>query len=285
MNDVKEICELALDAPAPPLRDPAEALAIARRSARRRERLTVGAAALAVVAAASATTMIAPRVGLAGADRAPAAQVTGAQQMTVAPPVAADVPSREAAHAHGRQIAQTLIDAVPSGYSAHPEYSFPDGDPTATWMREPPSESYVSMTSIVLSAGDREGLLQASIVRDGVPAPAGDLCSTDVADRIDPIFGAGTECQVVVVDSVPIRVTSRDDPDVGATLIAVRLLHGGMLGVVSTQGRWTFDSSSELPPDSVRSPDEARPVSPELISSVFTAAELAAIAGSPAMLP
>ncbi len=60
MNDVKEICELALDAPAPPLRDPAEALAIARRSVRRRERVTVGAAALAVVAAASATAIDRP---------------------------------------------------------------------------------------------------------------------------------------------------------------------------------------------------------------------------------
>jgi hypothetical protein len=285
VNDVKEICELALDAPAPPLRDPAEALAIARRSARRRDRLTVAAAALAVVAAASATTMIAPGLVVAGADRAPTAQVTGAQQMTVAPPAAPDVPIREAAHAHGRQIAQTLIDAVPSGYSAYPEYSSPDGDPTATWMREPPSESYVSMTSIVMSAGDREGLLQASIVRDGVAAPGGDLCSTDLADRIDPIFGAGTDCQVVVVDGVPIRVTSRNDPDVGATLIAVRFLQGGILGVVSTQGRWTFDSSSELPPDAVRSPDEAPVVAPELTSLVFTAAELAAIAGNPAMLP
>jgi DNA-directed RNA polymerase specialized sigma24 family protein len=81
----------------------------------------------------------------------------------------------------------------------------------------------------LLSAGDRENLLQASIVRDGVPAPGGDLCSTDLADRIDPIFGAGTDCQVVVIDGV----TSRNDPDVGATLIAVRFLQGGILGVVS----------------------------------------------------
>ena len=233
------------------------------------------------------------RTVVGGADRAPTArrsrrrqsQVTAAQSKAVAPPAAPGVPSREAAHAHGRAIAQTLIDAVPSGYSAAPEYSFSDGDPTATWMREPPSESYVSMTSIVISAGDGEGLLQAFIVRDGVPAPAADLCSTDLADRIDPILGAGTDCQVVVVDGVPIRVTSRDDPDVGATLIAVRPLQGGLLAVVSTNGRWTFDSSSERPPDAVRSPGAAPAAAPELTTSVFTPAQLAAIAGDPAMLP
>ncbi len=86
------------------------------------------------------------------------------------------------------------------------------------------------MTSIVVSAAGREGLLQAFILRDGLPAPAGDLCSAELASRIDPIFGAGTACHVVTVGGVPVRVTSRDDPDVGATLIAVRLLQGGLLG-------------------------------------------------------
>ena len=135
---------------------------------------------------------------------------------------------------------------MPPGYEAAPEYSTEDGDPTSTWMLESPPDAYVSTTSIVVSDGGREGLLQAFILRDGKPALGDDLCSAEVADRIDPILGSATVCQVVVVGGVPIRVTSRKDPEVGATVTAVRLLQGGLLAVMSAQGRWTFDSSDDL---------------------------------------
>ncbi len=281
MNDVKEICELTLDVPKPPLRDPADALAIARRSARRRDRLAVAAAGVAVVAAASAAAVIAPAVTASDADRTPAPPVAATSPIAAAPAV----PSQEAGHAHGRHIAQILIDAVPAGYTAVPEYSFTDGDPTATWLRQSPPESYVSITSIVVSAGGHEGLLQAFILRDGVAAPAGDLCSNALAARIDPIFGAGTDCRVVMVDGVPIRVTQRIDPDVGAMTIAVRILQGGLLAVTSSQGRWAFDPNSELRPDAAGTPGPVTPAPPRLDRSVVTGPQLAEIAGNPAMLP
>ena len=284
MNDVKQICELALDVPPPPLREPAEALAIARRSARRRDRLAVVATAAGVVAVASVTAaVVTVDSPTEGRSSAPVAAAERSVAQRAAP--TATVPSREAAHAHGRQIAQILLDAVPPGFEAAPEYSTEDGDPTSTWMLESPSNAYVSTTSIVVSDGGREGLLQAFILRDGKPALGGDLCSNEVADRIDPILGSATVCQVVVVGGVPIRVTSRNDPDIGATVTAVRLLQGGLLAVMSAQGRWTFDSSDELPPDAARSPAAAPATAPDLTSPVFTAEQVAAIAGNPAMLP
>jgi len=285
VNDVKEICELTLDVPKPPLRDPADALAIARRSARQRDRLAVAAAGVAVVAAASAAAVIAPAVTASDPGGTPAPPVAATGRMAVAPPAAPAVPSREAAHAHGRHIAQILIDAVPAGYTAVPEYSFADGDPTATWLRQSPPEYYGSMTSIVISVGGHEGLLQAFILRDGLAAPTGDLCSTALAARIDPIFGAGTNCRVVMVDGVPIRVTERSDPDVGAMTIAVRMLQGGLLGVTSSQGQWAFDSNSELPPDAAGTPGPVTPAPPRLDLSVFAGLQLAEVAGNPAMLP
>ena len=56
MNDVKEICALALATPAPPLRNAPEVLTLARASLRRRRLTLMGTGALALVLAVSVST-------------------------------------------------------------------------------------------------------------------------------------------------------------------------------------------------------------------------------------
>jgi hypothetical protein len=101
-----------------------------------------------------------------------------------------------------------------------------------------------------------------------------------VADRINPLFGAGDTCQTTIVDGVPIRVSTRDDPDVGQTVMAVRMLEGGMFAVSASAGRWTYDQDTTLPPDAVQAPSSHAPTAPRLRSLPLTA-----LAADPAMLP
>ncbi|MFD0742189.1 hypothetical protein ACFQ1L_10150 [Phytohabitans flavus] len=61
MNEIRTICELALDEPGPPLRDGATALAIARRTTARRNRLRAAGSGLA--AAAVAGVLVTPAIG------------------------------------------------------------------------------------------------------------------------------------------------------------------------------------------------------------------------------
>jgi hypothetical protein len=77
VNDVKELCELALDVPAPPLPDAAEAMAVARRATRRRGQLMIGSYGLVLTVAVgvvAATVLAKPATSTAQPARHTAGQ-------------------------------------------------------------------------------------------------------------------------------------------------------------------------------------------------------------------
>jgi hypothetical protein len=173
-----------------------------------------------------------------------------------------------------------LTAAVPAGYRATPEYA----DPTSTWIHsgEP---FYGSITSIVVSSGVRQGLLQAMIVADGVAASTVDMCSAAFDARIAPLFGSDSDCRVLVVHGVEVRVSRRHDPMLGDVLLSVRMLDGGLLAVSSMQHRYDFAEPTSRPPDAVHWPTGRAAVAPGLVHQIFTAAQLADIVADRRLLP
>jgi hypothetical protein len=289
VNDVKEICALALDVPAPPARTADEALAVARRSVRRRHRwAAAGSAALVLAMAGSATMVLVGNdpgptrdVGSSAAVGSAVVKAAAAPTVSGATPAA---PSWQDVQHNGGRVSAALARAVPAGLSATREY--PDG--TATWVALPQSAqpgSYFATTPLIVSAGRRQGLLSADIVRDGVPAPD-DLCDAATAARLDQYIGPTTGCHVVTVDGVAIRVSTGVTVQLGQFNLAVRMLDGGFLTVVSAQGRYSFDAdTANLPPDAVTHNPSGQPAAPPLIQPALSLDQVAELAAGPAMLP
>ena len=79
MNDVKEICALALEAPAPPLRPAEQALTMARQATRRRARFALSAGgAMVFVLAGSVAMLPASTRPFAPAGQKPVGQLAAA---------------------------------------------------------------------------------------------------------------------------------------------------------------------------------------------------------------
>jgi len=284
VNDVKEICLVALEDPAPPLREAHEALAIARRSTLSRDRLRLASAGLAVAVVVSAVVVA---VGVTASDTtdrqtatgpAPAGPGRQAPQPAQPPPV----PASQTAHAHGPAIARLLVAAVPPGYATRPWLG--DRYAAATWFTDPGMAMYVSSTSLVVSAGGREGMLSATIGDNDQPVPTGDLCSAAVTH-----LGATalSHCEVVTVNGEPIVVTTSHEENYGDVRAATRFLQGGYLTVRLSRAVPVFETEDERPPDAGKAAHgpattDSRPPLTEL---PLSAQQLAELAGNPAMLP
>lgn len=289
MNEVRTICELALEDPAPPLRDGATALAIARRATVRRNRLRI--AGSGVVAAAVAGVLATPAV--AGWQAAPApdavrgTETTAAQQApaTTAPPAKpARPPSAHAAPAHAYAMAAVLKDAVPPGFTVTKVNGLKD-DRTVYSRKlrlEPGEQVLAAYTQVEIAADGGEGQLMAVVLYDGKPYPTGDLCSPRLAGSSTD---AALPCEVVTVNGVQIKVTREHDAERGEVIAATRYLDGGQLMVSSWQGIARWEPEGNLPPDAVDTrpdPDEHRP---PLAAPPLTAQQVAELAADPAMLP
>ena len=244
MNEVKDICDRMLDMPAPPLRDSGEVLDIARRSARRRARVTAAGSGLAVAATAAAVVTL----SVTGRPAPPPAQGPPAGQATTSSAAQhQDVPPARGAAVHDRKMAQVLQGAVPAGYTATPEFPFSTDTTVYPPMEHPGDRAQLlAVTSLLVSAGGGTGVLSAYLVTDGVPAPTGDLCSAGIAARFRD---AGDRCETVVVNGVPVRVTTGHSQDRGEVRVATRFLRGGHLTVSAAQGVTTPGPDTHLPPE------------------------------------
>lgn len=288
MNEVKTICELALEDPAPPLRDGATALAIARRATARRNRIRF--AGTGVVAAAVAGVLAAP--ALAGWQSAPGPNATtgteaaAAQQAptTTAPSPPARPPSAHAAPAHGHKLAAGLRGALPAGYTVTKVDGLED-DKTVysrTAPAGPDSQLLSAYAQVRIAAGGGEGQLMAAILYDGEQPPTGDLCSPEL---FESETNAGLPCEVITVNGVPIQVTRQHDPEYGEVISATRFLDGGVLLVSSWQGIPSYEPDGDLPPDAARTRRDGDPHRPPLTDPPLSARQVAELAADPAMLP
>lgn len=296
MNDVKQLCDQVLDTAGPPMRAGAEVLAVARKS-RRRARLTTAGSGLAVLAVLAVGAVAVGPVGVgagppaSGTDAAGTggpAGTAGLGRDTGLPDPPPDPPAARAAATHNRQLDRVLRTAVPDGYSATSLTTFSDDrtvhprDPE----RLPGGITMPAYGSVLVSSGGGEGQLFAAILADG-NSPPRELCGPEVTAAMREL--PGTACEVLVVDGVPIRVTSRTE-EYGGTYTAYRFLRGGFLMVSSSQGRPAYEPDSQLPPDAgSRSewglPDGSAGQRPPLARPPLTAPQVAELAADPAMLP
>ncbi|WP_238009037.1 hypothetical protein KZZ52_20730 [Dactylosporangium sp. AC04546] len=282
MNDVKYLCEVSLDAPAPPLRDASTALAIARRDAARRTRVLAtaglaGAAALAAVV--TPTAMGSPALVADAPAQAPS---PSAVPSSSAPPVVRDA---QAAATDDRNVYARLVAALPAGYTARTQYPFAT-DNTRYPIRldgVPAGESVlIPMTvSVLVSDGSGEGRLWAYMANDGKPTPSGDLCAPPALQPLD-----GEDCVVKTIGGVAVRVTTQRDEDGRPITVARRYLRGGWFEVIAAQKVELYSGDSDLPPDakSTGKPDKKTP-KPALAAPFLTRDQVAALAADPAMLP
>jgi hypothetical protein len=289
VNEIKTICELALADPAPPLRDGAEALAIARRATVRRDRLRVagsGVVALAV-AGALATPAVAGWQATPPPDGGPATDMTATQVATAAPTTTPPAtpgppPSAHVAPAHGHKLAAVLKGAVPPGYRVtHVRGLKDDKTVYSRKLRLKPNEQMLgAYAQVEIAAGGREGQLMAVVMYTGRPYPAGDLCSPNLRG-----YDSGARCEVVTVNGVQVKVTRDHDPGYGEVISAVRYLDGGELQVSSWQGIPEHHPDVNLPPDAVDTKAEDGEHRPPLVDPPLSDQQVAELAADPAMLP
>ncbi|GAA4456503.1 hypothetical protein [Phytohabitans houttuyneae] len=287
MNEVKTICELALEDPAPPLRDGAAALAMARRSTARRNRLRVAGSGVAAAAVAGVllTPAFAGMRAAPSADPAPRTETTAAGLAPAATTTTAP-PSAHAAPVHGRQMEKILRAAVPSGPWKIDSFRG-SGDKTVYSRKlrmEPGRQMLSAVSQIRVTADGRAGELMAVILYDGKPAPTrADLCARELApSKVD----AALPCEVITVNGVLIKVTREHDAERGEVIVAVRHLDGGELMVSSAQGVASYEPEGDLPPDAVNTRPSGRDVAlTPLAEPLLTARQVAELAADPAMLP
>jgi len=284
MNDVKELCDLMLDGPQPPLRTSDEALAVARRATRRRDRLRIAGSGVAVMAAVTgAAALVVPSAGGPAPAESPYASPRERRANATPPAVP---PTWHQADGHGGEVVRILTAAVPAGFSSRLEY----GDAASTLQLQRPhgggAPPFATVTSLILEADGKEGRLESMLHSDGTPAPTGDLCSAAIAARMDKMIGpADGGCQVVVVDGVQIRVATTHDPDRGQVIAATRFLTGGFLTVFAQQGVVVYERDGDVPPDATHSPEPDPDHKPALDAPPLTGQQAAALAANPAMLP
>ncbi|MET7398977.1 hypothetical protein ABZS66_36415 [Dactylosporangium sp. NPDC005572] len=283
MNDVKYLCEVSLDAPAPPLRDASTALAIARRDTARRSRVRATAGLAGVAALAAVVTPVAfggPAIVAGQVPPAASAVPSAAPSATTA-----ETPPAQAAATDDRKVYERLVAALPAGYTARTQYPFAT-DTTRYPIRldgVPAGGSVlIAMTvSALVSDGTGEGKLWAYLANDGNPAPTGDLCAPPALQPLD-----GEDCVVQTIGGVPVRITTQRDEDGRPVTVARRYLRGGWFEVIAEQKVQVYNGDTDLPPDAkaTRKPDSKTP-KPALAAPFLTRDQVAALAADPAMLP
>ncbi|MGI5175609.1 hypothetical protein ACQEVZ_04660 [Dactylosporangium sp. CA-152071] len=263
MNDVKMLCDLALD-DAPPLREAERVLAVAARAARTRDRVVAATAGLAgvTVAAALVAPALLPSRPTAPAPfvAVPAAQPTASQVASAAP-----VPSAQALPTHDRAVYDLLVAALPAGYSGHTQYPFAGPSTPAMRLDSPTGSALVVMSAhVVVSDGHGEGYLGAYLAQTSETVPPGGLCA---------LPDAGRDCRVVDVAGVQVVVWLEDHGDGGDVIVARRYLQGGHFSVTAQRTVPVYPH------------DTATDRKPALDKAFLTADQVAALAGNPAMLP
>jgi hypothetical protein len=253
MNEVSDICHRILERPAPPMRDGAQVLTVARDAARRQVRITVTAGGLIAAAVVAVMAAVGTLHAAAGAPR-PAVLLTA-----VAIPSLTQTPPREKAGPDAGRLARLLADALPAGYGSRP--AFGTGGTDAGSSSDLPgstSARSAARASLVVSTERGHGTLSATVVRDDAAMGSGDPCSPATAVRLDAYLDHGdTGCHVIAVHGVRIRV--------GATA-------GG-----STATRFLADGfvTIEWNPATSRAGGQDPPP-----ASLFTMEQLAAVAAS-----
>lgn len=216
MNDVRELCELALDTPAPPMPEVATVI----RAAKRQNRYAASASVAALVAVIGIVFTV------AGSHHRPTATVPQPAAAVDLPPV----PAVDAAHAHSLEIARILVAAVPAGIDANVVHMSADGTPASTWRFELGS-NYVSTTLVAITLGTNEGNLAATIEAYDKESLGSDLCSVQASALLARMVGAPqSNCSVVTIGGVQVRISSGDG------IAAVRPLQGGFLAVRADEG-------------------------------------------------
>jgi hypothetical protein len=256
VNDVKELCEQALDGPEPPLRDATEILAMARHATRARDRRRV-VYGLAAVTALAAGALIVPEVIVAAPRPAPPATVVSPPS----PPVATvPLPPVEQAVDHMPHILGLLAQALPAGHSLMQI----DRSGDSAWYADLADDSYVVISSVLVSSGTGTGALRV-IIRGDRPGPPEDLCEPEISAGF--AAPAGAQCWQTLIDGGPIWTITGEDESRGQVNAASRVLDGGYLTVVAQQAV----DRDDPPPPLARAP--------------FSVADLATLVADPAMLP
>jgi hypothetical protein len=313
VNDVKEICAVMLAEPEPPMRSGPQAWAHAHRATQRRAARrwvgTGGAGLAAVVAAALVASGLlgagqvaapgggpgaGPGPGPDGQAAAPVPNMVAAAQTTLP-----DLPTPALLEAHGTQLHAILTRSAPSGYRAERRW---DG-PIALWyislgqrpefrQSEPPVAdlnglAYFATASVALEADGREGDLSAYVVGDHRPVPTGDLCSAEVNERLHRILGPPGSCQVITVGGMPMRVTTKHDPEELFVIEAIWFVRNGFVTVRTTQGvpDYKKHADGQRPPDAPAAGGQERAHRPPLAQPPFTPEQVASIAANPDLLP
>jgi hypothetical protein len=309
VNDVKEICAVMLAEPEPPMRSGSQAWSHACRATRRRAArrwLGTGGVGLAAVAAAALVApglpgpgqLTAPGGGRgAGPDgqaAAPAPNMVAAAQTTLP-----DLPTPAQIEAHGNQIYGILTGSASPGYRAERRWDGPisgwyisDGHQPKLQQPEPKTPdlsewAYFAAASVVLEAGGREGDLSAYVFGDHRPAPTGDLCSADVNERMHRVLGPPESCQVITIGGLPVRVTTKRNPEELFVIEATWFVRNGFVTVRTAQGVPDYKkyADDQRPPDAPATGGHVRAHRPPLAQPPFTPEQVASIAANPDLLP
>ncbi|MBV1851813.1 hypothetical protein [Catellatospora tritici] len=268
MTDVKDLCDRILDAPAPPLRDSAQVLAVARHAARRRARLAAAGGLACVALAAGAVTALLPVAPMSTPLAQPSPTAAASRPQV-------PLPGPDAAQAHGATIAQVLAEAVPPGYTTRPE-------PTSTWRLAGDTAGgphYVSVTRLVVSDADGAGTLSIGLFGDGADPAPGDLCGAAATARLAAYgeTGAGA-CAVTSVGGVAVRTDTAAD----GRVTAVRFVPGGFVAVEWSPSTSDLSGMSGPGRPWVAQHPTGRPA---LRAAAFTTEALARLAADRRLLP
>ncbi|GAA3220422.1 hypothetical protein ACFO1B_17355 [Dactylosporangium siamense] len=278
MNDVKHLCEVALDVDAPPLREAEQVLALASRAAARRDRVvaaSVGLAGVTVVAALVTPALLPSRPPAVSAP----AVVAEPPKAPVSVSAAVSVPPANVPATRDRVVYDLLVAALPAGYEGRSRYPFADPSQPAVRLDQTPSAGALRIfmtANVLVSDGRGEGQLWAAVLGDGTTGPTDDPCA---------LPGVGRECRVINVAGVPVAVWHEDDGQGGDTLVARRQMQGWYLMVVAQRSVPVYGADTTLPPDAVGGQLENAVKRPPLADWFIDADRLAALAGNPAMLP
>jgi hypothetical protein len=287
VNEVRYLCERLLE-PAPPLREASDVLAVARRSTARQHRRT--AAGVAVVAAVSGAAALGVPI-LAAHQAAPGSRGAAAAPVAAASP---GEPRSSAAPPRTGTYGDTMLDlirsALPPGYTIRSQYPAvaPSAGATSLTPSRPSGGAGLvsSLVNAIASMGGGDGWLSLTARHEGLPAPAGDLCSPAVARRMGE--QPGTECKVITVNGTPIRVArehwSNTSPEIDV-IVATRYINKVSLSLVESRSVPHFRSDkTPTPPDASKGDPRRQATTSALDEWFLSEDQLAGLVANPAML-
>jgi hypothetical protein len=290
VTDVKEICELALRVPTPPLTAVEVVLRQRRRENRRRAGAVTVCAGLTVAAIAAVGLSVNRPDPADGTERgAVGASGSGAPSATR---WSGGLPSDlRVTDAHGAAVQRLLTGAVPAGFAVEP--NIVDEDATATRdLSTPryPGPVYDSVTAIRLRQGDGVGLLAALTGYSGQDVPRAPLCSAAVYERLrsypfklDYRHLRGDRCERITVNGITVMVTIGEHRSMGEITSAVRFVPGGAVAITAYPGTVPFVDVDDL--HEAISDHLASDIEEPLDRQPFTARQLAELLTDPGLLP